>query len=109
MARVINTTTGAVQTHGDGRPLGVINTSRVVEEDLESLDSNEVLHVIPGHPWVAVFEDGTEIPLVAWAITESDRGHGGVVVAAENGSGPRVDVSESVEDRPGFVGYEQRR
>ena len=106
---VINTTSGAVHTHVDGRPLGVINTSRVVEEDLESLDSNEVVHVIPGHPWVAVFEDGTELPLVAWAITESDKGHGVVVVRAENGSGPRVDVAEDVSKRPGFTGYEQRR
>src|SRR5215212_6099074 len=98
MMGVINTTTGAVQTHADGRPLGVINTSRVVEEDLESLDSNEVLHVIPGYPWVAVFDDGSELQLVAWAVSEDDKAHGVVVVRAENGSGPRVDASESVED-----------
>ena len=75
----------------------------------ETLDSNEVLHVIPGHPWTATFADGREIPLVAWAVKEDDKAHGVVVVQAENGSGPRVDVTEDVSKQPGFAGYEIRR
>jgi hypothetical protein len=85
----------------------VVNTSRVVEEDMEYLDSDEVLHVIPGHPWVATFKDGTELPLVAWAISESDKGHGVAVSYSETGT-PRLDVSESVAGLPGFVRYEKR-
>ena len=70
--QVINTTSGP-KTLEDESGRRVINTSRVVEEDLQSLDSNEVLHVVPGHPWVATFEDGTEKPLVLWAVTETTR------------------------------------
>jgi len=94
---VLNTTSGAVERTPDG--LRVVNTSRVTEEDVLSLDGNEVLHCVAATGWVAQFSNGEERPLVCWAVLEDDTAHGVVVSHGE------IDVSESVADEDGFVGY----
>jgi hypothetical protein len=83
----------------DPRPGHTVNTSRVTEEDLQSLDENEVIHVVAATGWVAQFEDGSERPLVCWAVLEDDTAHCVIVSHGE------IDVSESVADEDGFVGY----
>ena|SRR5215212_9795238 len=102
----INTTNGPRETHGDGSPLHVINTSRVVEEDMEYLDTDEVLHCVAAAGWYATFGDGREEPLAFWAVRESDRAHGVVVEYTDSGAGqPRIDANEDVAKQPGFTGY----
>lgn len=79
------------------------NTSRVVEEDLQYVDEeDEVVHVIPGGEWYAQLGNGA-VPLVAWAVLGDGTMYGVVV---EDG---RVDVSENVEDREDFQGYQKLR
>ena len=73
-------------------------TSRLFEEDLVSEDA-EVLHVLPAQGWRACFEGGRTEPLVCWAVLEDDRAYG---VALVNG---KLNVSTSVENRPGWTGY----
>ena len=90
----------------DRHPSRKVNTSRLMEEDLMSLDSNEVEHVISADGWYAIFEDGIEEPLVAWAFREDGWAHGVIVKMGE--SGPQVDIESSVEDRPGFLTYVRR-
>jgi hypothetical protein len=80
----------------------VINTSRVVEEDMQSLDAEpaEIIDVLPGTGWAARFENGSTERLVAF-VAWDDASMTGVTV----GSDGRIDLEESVENRPGFAGY----
>src|SRR5215213_8974414 len=108
----VNTTSGVVETlprRAPDAPHGKVNTTRVYEEDLIDLDGDDVLHCVAAAGWHATFEDGTALPLVCWAIRESDRGHG--VIVEQSGAstaGVVIDASKDVSKEPGFVGYIHR-
>ncbi len=98
---VVNTTNGPVEVPRGTRER-VVNTSRVVEEDLAYLDEEpEILAVVPGNGWCAVVGEAA-VPLVAWVAMDSGRMYGAVV--GEDGF---IDLTHNVEDRPGFAGYRQ--
>jgi|SRR5215211_4807042 len=83
---------------------GHVNTTANTYDVMESLDEDEVLHCVAASGWYATFEDGTALPLVCWAIKESDKGHG--VIVEQTGQGPpQIDVSKDAGKEPGFVGY----
>jgi len=82
----------------------VVNTSRVLEEDLEYVDEEaEVAFVVPTGPWCALV-DGDEVPLVCWAVLDSGEVYG--VVVGEDG---KVDVNNSVEELDGFQTYRKEK
>jgi len=87
---------------------GKVNTSRVVEEDLEYVDEEEpeVIHVVSAPRWYATFSDGSEHPLAFWAVLEDGKAYGVIVSNSETG-GARVvlDASKNVSEEPGFTGY----
>ncbi len=102
--RTINTTSGPVLVEADsGRPGHVVNTSRVVEEDLTYLDeAPEILAVLPGTGWQAVIGE-ERVHLVAFVALDSGKMHG--VAIGEDG---RIDLTDgNVEELAGFTGYEQ--
>lgn len=98
---MINTTSGP---RPKGDPNGhVVNTSRIVEEELVYTDEEpEILSVMPGTGWHAVVE-GEAVPLAGFVAMDSGRLYG--VVVGEDG---RVDLVENdVEKQDGFRGYAQ--
>jgi hypothetical protein len=100
---VLNTTNGPVEVpKGSREP--VINTSRVVEEDMQYLDEEpEILDVLPGAGWCARMTDGSAVPLVSFVSMETGKMYG--VAVGEDG---RIDLlHNSVEKNSGFVRYEQ--
>ena len=98
---VLNTTRGPVE-YDRSRPGHVVNTSRVVDEDMRALDEEaEIVHVLSAMGYAATFEDGRREDLVFWVVDDE----GAVFGATLNAEG-RADLA-SVEDRPGFVGYEK--
>ncbi len=100
---VLNTTSGP---RPKGDPNGhVINTSRIVEEELVYEDEEpEILAVLPATGWTAVV-GGEVAPLVAFVAVDSGRMYG--VGIGEDG---RVDLVESdVEKQDGFTGYVQAK
>ncbi len=98
----INTTSGAIP-RPEERAGHTLNTSRILEEDLRYEDEEpEILAVLPGAGWCAVIGEGA-VPLVVFVALDSGKMHG-VVVGAEDG---RIDLTNNVEDHPGFTGYEQ--
>lgn len=99
---VLNTTSGPVEVPKGSRE-HVVNTSRVVEEDLVNTDEGpEILAVLPAAGWCAVIAEDA-VPLVAFVALDSGRMYG--VPIGEDG---RVDlVDGDVEKHEGFVRYEQ--
>src|SRR5215210_8741275 len=101
---VINTTNGPRRTdtpRGTREPIDAgtaaeahtINTSAVVEEDLEYIDEDEeteILSVLPATGWYATFEDGRQEPLVAFVAMDSAKMYG-VTVDTDG----RVDLESS--------------
>jgi hypothetical protein len=74
----------------------------VVEEDLNYLDEEpEILAVLPATGWQAVV-GGEAVGLVAFVALDDGRMHG--VAVGDDG---RVDLTNSVEQHPGFTGYKQ--
>ena len=99
--RTVNTTTGPVEVPRGTRE-HVVNTSRAVEEDLDYLDEEpEIVSVLRGTGWQAVVEE-QRLPLVAFVALDSGKMYG--VAVGENGL---IDLTDSVEQDPGFSGYEQ--
>jgi hypothetical protein len=101
---IVNTTSGPrVIPEGvrkDVHPDHTINTSRILEEDMQSLDEgSEIISVLPGTGWAARFDDGHVEPLVAF-VAWDDASMTGVVV----GDDGRIDLENSVENRPDFSG-----
>ncbi len=96
----ISTTNGPVEVSPVGHR---INTSRIVGEDLTYLDEGpEILAVLPATGWQALIKDEEAHALVAFVALDSGKMHG--VTVGEDG---RIDLTDSVEDRPGFVRYKQ--
>lgn len=84
-----------------------VNTSRVVEEDLEYQDEDpEILAVLPagGHHALIEGKGGLRaVPLAAFVALDTGKMHG--VAVGEDG---RIDLTDgNVEKRPGFAGYGQ--
>ncbi len=101
--RTINTTAGPVLVEADfGRPEHVVNTSRVVEEDLTYEDAEpEVVQVLNARGWAATFEDGHHEELLFWCVLDDETIHG--VLLGEDG---RIDLTGgNVEKRRGFSRY----
>jgi hypothetical protein len=97
----INTSDGIREVH-DASDAHTINTSRVVEEDLNYTDEEvEVVHTTPALDWCVVV-GGESVPLILFATLEDGRTYGVTL-----GSDGRIDVSDDVEDRPGFKGYQR--
>jgi len=92
----------------DRQPGHTVNTTGNTYDVMESLDADEVLHTVAAPGWYATFEDGTELPLVCWAIKESDRGHGVVISHIESEASVTIDASKDVSKQPGFTGYKKR-
>jgi hypothetical protein len=103
---ILNTTSGPKQIQkGTREP--VINTSRVVEEDMQYLDEEpEIISVIPARGWHALIDVGESLQpvrLVAFVALDTGRMYG-VALDGER----HIDLVEGdVEKRPGFARYEQ--
>jgi len=98
---VLNTTTGPKQ-YDPTRPAHTINTTAVVEENLQYLDEEpEIISVLPGTGWQAVIGDEA-VALVAFVALDTGRMYG--VVLGSNGL---IDLEDDVETRPHFSGYKQ--
>ena len=98
---IVNTTSGPREVP-DASEAHTINTSRVVEEDLVYEDEKlEVVHTTPALDWCAVV-GGESVPLVLFATLETGRTYGVAL-----GSDGRIDVSDDVEARDGFQGYQK--
>jgi len=80
----------------------VVNTSRVVDEDMVQADAEpEIISVMPAGDWRAVV-GGEELALAAFVALDDGRMHG--VVVGDDG---KIDLTDDVEDRKGFVRYEK--
>ncbi len=98
---VLNTTRGPVE-YDRSRPGHVVNTSRILEEELTYTDEPaEIVHVLSGAGYEATFEDGHREDLVFWVV-----GGEGEVFGATLSDEGRADLA-SAEDRKGFVRYEK--
>jgi hypothetical protein len=99
--RTINTRDGPKQ-YDPTRPGHTLNTSAVVEENLTYVDeAPEILAVVSAGDWCALIADEA-VPMPVWVVLD-DASMYGVVVGVDG----RIDLSNSVETRPGFTGYEQ--
>ncbi len=99
---MLNTTNGPVPKNPDQHPLHTLNTSRVVEEDLQHLDEEaEIAFVLPASGWTAVV-GGEAVPLVAFVALD-DATMYGVAVAGDG----RIRLTDNVEDTRDFRGYTQ--
>jgi len=85
----------------------VTNTSDIYELPPQGTmivedEEPEVVHVLPGDGWHALFEDGHHEPLVCWVVMD----HGGTygVVPQEDGT---IDVNKSAFSKEGFKRYER--
>ncbi len=101
--RTINTTSGPVLVEADsGRPGHVVNTSRVVEEDLTYVDEEPaILAVVSAGDWCAVVE-GVAVPMPLWVLLDDGSVYGVVI-----GKDGLLDPLDSIEKHPHFTGYEQ--
>ena len=99
----VNTTAGPRRV--DTTPHGVVNTSRVVEEDLIYTDSDpEVIGTAAGDGWHCVYELQERlraIPVLCWSQLDNDEMH---PVIAPRG-GPKVDLTVDVSNDSRFRGY----
>ncbi len=98
---IVNTTGGPREpTPTPGRH---VNTSRIVEEDLEYLDEEpEIAHVLPGGDWCALV-DGRLVSLVAWVVLADATMYG--VAGDRPEKGGTFALDEGVGEREGFRGY----
>ncbi len=98
----INTTAGPVE-YDRSRPGHVVNTSRVVEEDMQILDeAEEIIAVLPAAGWAAAV--GEELVALVAFVALDDASMYGVAVGEDG----RIDLTENnVEKHPGFSGYKQ--
>lgn len=106
----INTTAGPVE-YDRSRPGHVVNTSRVVDEDMEILDeAEEIISVLPATGWAAAVGERF-VPLVVFVAMDSGKLYG-VAVGADG----LVDLEDNIEvagdfngyhPHPGFSGYKQ--
>ncbi len=97
--RTINTSGGPKQ-YDPARPGHVVNTSRLLEEDLVYEDEGaEIIAVLPGGSWCAEIA-GEAVPLVVFVVLD-DASMFGVAV----GSNGLIDPLDSVENNPNFVRY----
>ncbi len=101
--RTINTTSGPVLVEADsGRPGHVVNTSRVVEEDLTYVDEEPaILAVVSAGDWCALIADEA-VPMPVWVVLD-DASMYGVVVGVDG----CIDLTADVEKHPNFSGYKQ--
>ncbi len=98
---VLNTTRGPVE-YDRSRPGHVVNTSRVTEEDMQILDEEpEIVSVVPAAGWCAAVGEKL-VALIAFVALDDGKLYGVVV-----GPDGRVDLTNSVEQHPGFTGYIQ--
>ena len=82
----LNTTNGPVP-NPHHHPTHVVNTSRVVEEDLIAEDeAPEILAVASATGWHAEMKDGSTVPLLVFVVTDEGEMYGTIV--GENG---RID------------------
>jgi hypothetical protein len=99
--RTINTSDGPKQ-YDPTRPGHTLNTSAVVEEDLQYLDEEpEIVSVVAGGNWCAVIADEA-VPMPVWVVLDDASVYGVVI-----GEAGLLDPLDSVETRPGFTGYKQ--
>ncbi len=100
---MLNTTNGPVPRNPEQHPAHTLNTSRVVEEDMQHLDEEaEIAFVLPASGWSASV-NGEAVPLAAFVALDTGRMYG-----ASIGIDGRVDLlSNDVEKHPGFAGYKQ--
>jgi hypothetical protein len=97
----VNTTSGPVGDVPDRHHSHTLNTSRVLEEDLQYVDEEpEIAHVLPATGWAAAFEDGHREALVLWSVLDT-----GAVFGVAPGEDGTINASESIEAREGFSGY----
>ncbi len=98
----INTTNGPIP-RPEERPGHTVNTSRVMEEDMQYLDEEpEIISVLPATGWHAVIGEEA-VPLAAFVAMDSGRLYGVPV-----GGDGRIDlVDGDIEKRDGFTGYKQ--
>jgi hypothetical protein len=100
--RTINTSDGPKQ-YDPTRPGHTLNTSAVVEEDLQYLDEEpEIIAVLPGGDWCAVIA-GEAVPVVAFVALD-DASVYGVAVGVD---GLINLTTGNVEELDGFTGYKQ--
>jgi len=99
--RTINTSNGPVVVDPD--PPRHINTSSILEEDMQYLDEAPgIVSVLPAAGWCAAVGEALD-PLVVFVAMDSGKLYG--VAVGDDG---RVDLVEgNVEDRAGFVRYEK--
>lgn len=77
-------------------------TSRVTDEDMVYEDEEpEIISVLPAAGWAAVVGE-RRLPLVVFVAMADGKLYGVVV-----GPDGRVDLTNSVEQHPGFTGYIQ--
>jgi hypothetical protein len=96
----MNTSSGPVSVDPD-TPRH-INTSRVTDEDMRYEDEEEeIISVVPAARWCAVVGE-RRLPLVCFVALDDASMYG--VVIGEDG---KVGLTNSVEQHPGFTGYEQ--
>ncbi len=102
MGRIINTSNGPVEIPDDNPH--VINTSRVVEEDLIHEDAEpEVIGTAAGDGWHCVYEVRDElraIPVLCWAQLDNDVVY--PVVAPRDGG--QIDLTVDASEDPRFKG-----
>jgi hypothetical protein len=98
---VLNTTDGPREVDPARGTRHVLNTSRVVDEDLTYEDETpEIISVLSATGWQAELEHAV-VDLVAWVALDDAKMYG--VVVGEDG---RVDLVENdVEKHSGFAGY----
>jgi hypothetical protein len=98
---MVNTTNSIGRNTPDGNPHHVVNTSRILEEDLTYTDEEpEVAHVLPATDWYARIEGYAPVPLVCWVVLDN-----GDVYGVGVGDDGKVDLGENIEDRQGFTTY----
>jgi hypothetical protein len=99
---MLNTTNGPVPKDPQLHPAHTLNTSRVVEEDMQHLDEEpEILAVLAATGWCASV-NGEAVPLVAFVALD-DATMYGVAVAGDG----RIRLTDNVEDTRDFRGYTQ--
>jgi len=99
---MLNTTNGPVPKNPDQHPSHTLNTSRVVEEDMQNLDEEaEIAFVLPAAGWCASV-NGEAVPLVAFVALDDATMYG--VAVAEDGC---IRLTDNVEDTRDFRGYTQ--
>ncbi len=98
--RTINTTRGPVEVpRGEARH---INTTAVVEENLQYLDEEpEILAVVSAGDWCALIADEA-VPMPVWVVLD-DASMYGVVVGVDG----CIDLNSDVEKHPYFSGYKK--